>query len=200
MIYPRECLLLHELYDYPGVKETWGLALIPKNASSWATSIVVGDPVIQSLDHLTNSAVCILRDPVQRWITGVKQFLKSCKAQEQNWSDEKIIEHFTNVLEPLDSHTVMQSYFAKSLGLNSTTWFYLDDNFNTNFYHWINKNNITVRQNVLPTNVSKNSESDLILTHRMNKLLENKKFKNCIIDYYKPDYDLINSVNFYEAR
>ena len=200
MIYTREYLLLHELYDYPGVKETWGLVLIPKNASSWATSIVVGDPVIQSLDHLTNRAVCILRDPVQRWVSGVKQFLIAPIAQKNNWSDKNIIEHFTNALDPLDIHTVVQSYFAKSLDLDSTTWFYLDDNFTTNFYHWINKNNITVRQNVSPVNVSKNSESNSMLTHRINKLLENNEFKNCIIDYYKLDYDLINSVNFYEAR
>lgn len=130
---------------------------IPKNASSyivdWSikngwTSATVGD---QCDWHLVQEVIVFLRDPIQRWLSGISQYLSGHVLNVSNaytsedgpgpddqfMSADEFINNYNPVIErlifdqlsELDDHVWPQTRFLEVLPSIPRTHFYIDSNF-----------------------------------------------------------------------
>ncbi len=197
------------------VKNTYMIVCIPKNASSWLERNL-GRELKRTESSHTNK-VCVLRDPIERWASGIAEYLESFPGRERN--ERLVLEFFINAKETvlsnglpakigsngsdgLDIHTKPQNRFVSKFisksDESSTTWFYLDDQFTENFFTWASNNKITIPRYEKKINVSERDpiKSDLVKYYR--DLINQYSFlKNKIKYFYQEDFDLIERVNFY---
>ena len=209
--------------DYDGNKYTFGrcyaqddfsLMWIPieKNVTKAIRSMLV--PVgfaeynFHELKKHNVPAVIVLRDPIERWLSGLVEYLLTVYLDTKQSLNNMIRHNITPdiVLEQIafDSHTFPQSWFLKGLGLQRDfIWFDekekpqlietvskyfsqkgITNNWQVNDYqYWIDKDIVQKQQ----------------LTQQYNDLLQNntdllQKVKN----FYAEDYALINSIEFYK--
>ena len=118
---------------------------IPKNASTWMRNLLVNAPST-NIDNLhknyyrNKQHVCILRDPIDRWISGASELLYA-----RNNIGQKI-EHFVEFACKhicLDQHTDLQINFLDNVPLHQTVWYYFDrKRLEKKFHKWASRNNV----------------------------------------------------------
>lgn len=168
--------------------------LIPKNANWWLVDCSCNKRKLGIDKHAPS--VCVLRDPGERWATGVAQFLAR-KNSKREYTEQEVIETLKKGWF-LDPHTMPQNWFLKDVDTSNTVWFWLDKNFTKNFYDWCTNLNIPVKYNLDYVHKTKvGSAKHSIKQHYMNLL---PSLQRIIEHVYADDYKLIESVNFYEAR
>ena len=205
---------------------------IPKNASSWMKNNFGGwfynfrtnkfDQSVPSEveDLLKNpnppTYVIILRDPIERWLSGAAQAFYECPPDDpgffMNYSDNLI---FNTIV--FDEHTAPQTMFLKNVDLSRVVWFDCTDDLTDQIVTWsqdkfaidpkpashykenaykISKLNIPQRLDTNPSNWTMIQCIDT-LKHRLFSNLEHvKKLK----EFYKDDYALRESIKFYGTR
>ena len=189
------------------------LVHVPKCASSWMKP-VFGDgksfnwltneyyePVDQEFEINVKNAskhfVCALRDPVQRWISG---FAQTSPGLKMNWKQvfDKIV---------FDNHTEPQTSFLQGINTDNCTWFYCNQDLKKSVTNWVDQQPQGLFR--IPNNSSDNSynitqEKDTvskkIYKQAQHFLNTNPDTVKKLQRFYQQDYDLINSLNFYEAR
>lgn len=178
---------------------------IPKNASSYIRSWLDKEEWVEVTvaDHILNRPhkihqLAILRDPIDRWASGIAQFLfetfDSLEEIEKHWEAifKIIIAH-----PRLDAHTAPQAEFFYNYNLDHFDFLYLEkfEENQNKIKNWANKCSLQFKHLdlVLPKNQSFNENTkSLIVNLLKTNLNSNKKFKKIIVDYYKVDYKLIN--------
>lgn len=213
-----EYLLINEYCDNEmfDVKNSYMVVCIPKNASSWLEKNL---GIVEHTESLHTKKVCVLRDPIERWASGVAEYLSSIPGRQRN--ERLILEYFkkakegvtnyglkvkalgTNGTEGLDIHTKPQNRFVSKFisksDESSTTWFYLDEQFTENFCTWASNNKLTIpykhkkKINVTEKNTTK---SDLI-KHYLDLVSQDDFLQSKIKYFYQEDFDLIKRVEFY---
>jgi hypothetical protein len=207
---------------------------IPKNASSWTKHHTPGFlfnyrtqkfykdiptkfDVSKWAEHLQNvQYVVILREPINRWVTGLAQYL-------QGWDSEHAM-HINNVdwayifdTVVFDSHTRPQCDFIKGIDHSKIIWLRCDDTLANNFGKMMEQFtgtpfNLTTEDQD-PTNVFhitkkiKLRGTELFTTKlqqnivdRINeKLSSNPNYLNRLQSFYKEDFELFETVNYYQA-
>lgn len=155
---------------------------IPKNAST-SIKMAWGKNSANFLDNTFNNPqyVVVLRDPLSRWISGMAQTLHT---QERKYWDE-VIECIVG-----DNHTVEQYRFLEGLEHKDVAWFRFD---NLSALESFINQEIPVEY-ATAGNKLKEDATEYVL----NKL-ENQSFKQRVVDFYHKDYELYNSVNYYNA-
>ena len=206
---------------------------IPKNASSWTKHHMPGalfnyvtktfytDPGLSfsqiprwPAGLLAVSYLLILRDPIDRWITGLAQYLNG-------WAPDHPL-HINNIdwnmvfdKVVFDSHTQPQCEFIQGIDHDHTFWLRCDKNLTTNFaqvfeqftgrplaittqdqdpdnvFNVTRKNKPTVGE-VFTTELQQN-----IVDKIKTVLSQNPQFVDRLCAYYQNDIDLYNSVKFY---
>jgi len=209
---------------------------IPKNASSWARHHTPGHlfnyrtktfyedittqyniDILTWSEHLQNAQyVVILREPINRWITGLAQYL-------QGW-DPKHPMHVKNIDWDMvfdrvvfDSHTQPQCDFIKDIDHSKITWLQCDSNLIKNFGSLMEKfsrttfvsttedqdptNAFNVTKKIKPTVTAHyTTELQQNIVDRINgKLSSNPDYLNRLRSFYKEDCELFETVNFYQA-
>lgn len=205
---------------------------IPKNASSWMKNNFggwfynfrtnkFGQPVPSEVEALLLNPnppiyVIVLRDPIERWLSGAAQAFFECPPDDpgffMNYSDDLI---FNTIV--FDEHTAPQTMFLKNLDLSQVVWFNCTDNLTNHVVKWsqdkfaiapkpasdykenaykISKLNIPQRLDTNPENWTMMQCIDA-LKHR---LFSNAEHVNKLKEFYKDDYTLIESVEFYGTR
>ena len=196
---------------------------MPKNASSymvdWASrhrwsSAVVGD----SCDwHLIQEMIVILRDPVDRWISGMAQYLNTYilsvvgpngpiyNASDATVYDKKLtaedwISQYNQLTERIifdqisrfDDHTWPQcELFESILPAVTRKYFYLDKDFDQTISAYLNfapYNDLDQNSKHANQNIKKLHE---FFQHRLNIRPE---LKQRVIDAYAQDYKIIKQV------
>lgn len=205
---------------------------IPKNASSWMKNNFGGwfynfrtnkfdQPVPSEVEDLLKNPnppvyVIILRDPIERWLSGAAQAFFECSPDDpgffMNYSDDLI---FNTIV--FDEHTAPQTIFLKDVDLSRVVWFDCTDNLTNHVVEWsqdkfaitpkpasdyaenaykISKLNIPQRLDTNPSNWTMMQCIDA-LKHR---LFSNTEHVNKLKEFYKDDYTLRESVGFYGTR
>jgi hypothetical protein len=209
---------------------------IPKNASSWTKHHTPGYlfnyrtqkfyediPSQYNIDvstwseHLQNvQYVVILREPINRWVTGLAQYL-------QGWDPAHPL-HINNVdwdsifdTVVFDSHTQPQCDFIKGIDHSKTTWLRCDDTLANNFGKMMeqftgtpfnlttedqdptNVFNITKKINPTVTELFTTELQQNIVNRINEKLSSNPDYLNRLRSFYKEDFELFETVNFYQA-
>ena len=180
---------------------------ITKNASSWLPKVFGGwlynyidntfvgqsdipDSVLKEFDH-PKQHVVFLRDPIERWISGVT----TCAFGVQ------LTELTKNPLWHNNSHLEPQISFLHDMSINETTWFAMNHNFTNTFYHWCDIN--LESYNRIPEQNTTDQKANKIKDFSKNlkdSVYSNDAILNMLQNLYAEDIELFNSVTFYETR
>jgi len=166
---------------------------IPKNASSFVKGILIGSGGFWHHSEVpTNSdeTLIILRDPIDRWCSGITQYLYNNKV------DLSVEKTFNTI--SFDDHTELQTYFLQGADLTNATFMQVDDNLRANLNNWILDGGYRINvDTAIQYNAS--AEDDRVTTKNYYVELLNQRpdlvFK--LKKHFESDYKLIESIKFY---
>lgn len=173
---------------------------IPKCASSWVNFYLSHlkyrvDGKIEFVNDTIPDVkyTVVLRDPVDRWTTGISEYL-SRNHPVYNLSDD-LIEFACNIIS-FDAHTVPQVNFLDGLNIKQLIFFKLDNSFVYNFSSFYNYK--------LPKTMVKlwkNESREKFYRHTIKEkvtdfLKNNPEYVSKLKKYFTDDYKLINKVKF----
>ena len=171
---------------------------IPKNASSWV-KLVLGSQGWEfynyHTDHLDKPAIVVLRDPVERWLSGIAEYLY---LYHRNMDTVHLSRAFFDMIfnrVAFDDHTESQILFLQGINIDRCTFFRCNSEFRNNFLTFLN-----THSNIEDQHVTANSAERLKFFNIFKQQLENSKYKHQVEQYFEKDYQLINSVKFYDPR
>ena len=193
---------------------------IPKNASSyilnwtkhhnWSATEIDNNTRHQDV----NEVIVVLRDPLQRWISGMGQYLTSYVLNvtgayswetgpgpdDQFMSSDEFISYYNPAVERLlfdnldrhDDHVWPQiEFFENLLPSVPRKYFYIDQNFNTKFREYLKFDHI----DGLDSNIgSTNPHTEKVQQFIKSRLNTRNELKQRVIDAYSRDYKLIEEV------
>lgn len=193
---------------------------IPKNASSytldwasrhgWSTAELLNHPRINDVREI----VVTLRDPLQRWISGMGQYLTSYVLNvtgayswetgpgpdDQFMSADEFVSCYNPVVERLlfdnlerhDDHVWPQCEFFEDLLPDvPRKYFYLDQTFDSRFAQYLNFDFV---ENLDRNNSDTNPHTEKVQQFIKQRLNIRPELKQRVIDAYARDYQLIRKV------
>jgi hypothetical protein len=176
---------------------------IPKNASSWTKPNLL-DWSWENYNYHTDNlyhktAIVVLRDPVERWISGIAEYLY---LYHRDWPNEAFTQSMLDLVFDkiaFDDHTEKQVYFVKGLDLSRCVFFWFDDTYRERFGRFLAENDMPNKYH----RYEKQHVSDLEPIRKNYKeifanAIKDSKYLYQIEQYFKQDYKLINSVTFYK--
>ena len=181
---------------------------IPKNGSS-LTRVKLSDAGYikynyHTLQKYNSPAFVVLRDPVERWLSGICEYLNRCRHylgifKEFDKNNNALFDLIFYKIE-FDVHTIPQIQFINGLDTDNITFVWLDDKYKYNFSKFF-----SITQGVAnnwdasgrPNSTNQSPFKSNILDILKEKLDNNPTYLKNIKNYYAQDYSLIQSVNFY---
>lgn len=186
---------------------------IPKNASSFMNSCLAYHGwTTSTVNHWgtdwnkVENLVVVLRDPVDRWLSGISQYVKTyiLSTRLEEYLDFREFEKNYNLLSErlffdqlhlFDDHVWPQyCFFDKILPNAPRTYFYVNKNLEDNIYRFFDfdtSENADLNYN----NSADDRELGLLKTFFSNKVSNNEKLLRKIKESYETDYKIINSNN-----
>ena len=178
---------------------------IPKNASSWTKPNLRDwgwEFFNYHTDLLYKDALVVLRDPVDRWLSGIAEYFAL-------YHPHMSTGHFTQSVIDLvfdrvtfDDHTEKQIKFLQGLNTDHCTFMMCDKNYRKNFSDFIKTHcgdNKYDRYDY--QHVSENSPTRKQFKMLFNEAINDQpKYLQRIQDYFEEDYRLIEQVQFYGTR
>lgn len=180
---------------------------IPKNASSW-TKPNLKDwgwefyNYHEDLQIKNKKAIVVLRDPLERWISGIAEYLYLHHYDTNVW---EINNHMINLIFDrvvFDDHTERQINFLHGLDRGNCVFFKCDENYRKNFSDFLNENNMPNEyykydfQHVSANSRIRNEFKNLF----QQQIEKHSKYREAIEWYFKKDYDLYFNVEFYRTN
>jgi hypothetical protein len=191
-----------------------GIILTPKNASSAIRKIFVGwtTTTIQTAlqqNLLPADLLFVVRDPVDRWVSGMTEWLTLWTTIEPPSRSEDKIQQLYYLLESdlflrmlidqgiVDMHTLPQSWFLKGLHYKNIKYFKYDSKviFRISNYLSNSVDKIDYTKYNTYINQTNTDELKMNITLKIRELLT--KYEECklrIMDLYKCDYTLLNLI------
>jgi hypothetical protein len=181
---------------------------IPKNASTNTKQAILNANFLQ--DNIIKntifpnyeSAVVILRDPIERWISGISTYLAVYFDTSDLLLNVENNKRFFDLLFErisFDDHTEQQVFFLQPFDLSNAYFFYADSDLSqleyrlTQFYLG---EGVKISFDSTARNYRKN---DPICKFFKEFLFDskNRKYLEQIKNHFESDYQLINAVKFY---
>ena len=162
---------------------------IPKNASSFVKGCLLSSGNFTHSDSLVTADryLVTLRDPIDRWVSGIAQFMNDENNQSVTLHD--LVDRVT-----IDDHTELQTYFLEEVDLDRCTFIQVDKNLRTNLSAWFKENDYIVNMDNIP-NINQGNQ---LLKDRFAAMVDgNSQIKLKLATHYEQDYELINRVKFY---
>jgi hypothetical protein len=177
---------------------------IPKNASTYLTNLFESNGWQHSntSSESITSAIVVIRDPVDRWISGFATYAASWLLGEGYGSDH-FREDYTPLVQRLifdqivfDDHTTEQVKYIEQLKDIPTTYFKLNYDLGFNLESFFDCK--LGLNNPLPANISEdNYDTKMIAKHMRYRVEQDPALRAKIIERYKADYDLIRTAPYY---
>ena len=174
---------------------------IPKNASSWTKPNLKDfgwEFYNYHIDKLDKHALVVLRDPVDRWLSGIAEYFTLYHPTFDSWTTDVFDLTFDRVC--FDDHTERQIKFLHGLDTDRCTFFEFN-NYRENFSRWITEHYGENKYDRYEfQHVSDKSPERKKFKNIFNRELQNSKYLEQIKNFYAEDYNLINSVKYYGSR
>ena len=162
---------------------------IPKNASSFVKGCLLNSGNFTYSDSLVTADhyLITLRDPIERWISGISQFMGI--ESNQQFTLHKLVERVT-----VDDHTELQTYFLQDVDIERCTFLKVDQNLRTNIKLWLGEYGYGHNCPDVP-NIN---QGNRLIKDRVAAMVDgNSQIKLKLVTHYEQDYELINRVKFY---
>jgi len=201
---------------------------IPKNASCWMKENFGGylydwhnnqfkAPVNSEITQkrglkAAKHYLVILRDPIDRWITGFAQSFWGGDDRDPNYFQNQPPERWIDLI-PHDDHVRPQIGFISGLDHSITTWFDCDHHLTETVGRWMQErfdlavktleddvdNNYNVSSRGRPWSATGITKQFII--DQLKSLLQNHpEYVERLRQIYQHDYDLRSTVTFHESR
>jgi hypothetical protein len=173
---------------------------IPKNASSWTKQHI---PNWQYVNYFKQSTtdwryIVALRDPIERWISGIVQYFF-----EYNIDPDFDNIAFCNLIfdrVAFDDHTERQILFIQDISIEKTTFIKCDNSYSINFINLLRSNGVDIQHEIIKVNTTDQNAKKVELKELiLARLKSNNLYEESLRKYYERDYELLNSVQFYNA-
>jgi hypothetical protein len=214
IFYPRKASDVWPRHPYGSAVrvQDWIYVPIPKCASTWTKELWKPGYECDFVTEQQSGAVShvvILRDPVERWISGFAQCQvgndPTCKDHWQRLGWDWV---FDTVV--FDNHTEPQSSFLAGIELDRVTWFQFGPDLETNMLAWF-RDQLGMQQNTAGIDryraqdqaapVFRNGMVGISQTEIMHlarqQLDQRPATRQQLQDCYQEDQDLFDSVTFY---
>lgn len=178
---------------------------IPKNASSWTKPNLKDwgwEFYNYHTDHINKPALVVLRDPVERWLSGIAEYFTLYHPHMSSGHITQAVFELVFDRITFDDHTEKQIKFLHGLNTDCCTFMMCDKNYRNNFsdfirtYYGDNKYSRYDYQHV-----SENSPERKQFKMLFNEaMLDEPKYLTRIREHFEEDYRLIEQVEFYGAR
>jgi hypothetical protein len=176
---------------------------IPKNASSWTK------PNLQDwgwqfynyhLDGLNKTAIVVLRDPVERWLSGIAEYFTLYHNQFKTSSCMTEISNIVFDRITFDDHTEKQVKFIQGLNTDNCIFLWCDCNYSKKFSQLISEKIGSNRYHSYEyQHVSENSPDRKYFRNWFKTILEQEpRYLEQVKRYFRQDYELIEQVKFYD--
>ncbi len=165
---------------------------IPKNASSFIKGCVLaaGEWTHHRKLIQNNHYIVALRDPVERWISGMAQF--QINSDQLSLPADHIFDTIT-----FDDHTESQLYFLTGVNLSDATFFKVDYQLTNSLKKYFG-NQVNV-DGMPKFNSSIDDPLKLKLKAHLSNLIDNNpEYLLKLKEHFADDYKLIESVKFYD--
>jgi len=184
---------------------------IPKNASSFLRNSFKDTGWKHYHSDMKMDAVntiVVLRDPIERWLTGIAQHITT-NILGENFGSTHYLEQDNELVHKLifdqivfDDHTEQQTWFLEPFDLENAVYFYCDDHLAINLDSYFNSVGGNFQLTAKPhINVSQLQFDNANLVEHFKKLVyTNKQYYNKLRSFFVRDYDLIHSVKFHGSR
>jgi hypothetical protein len=153
-------------------------------------------------DKINKTAIVVLRDPVDRWISGFATYASSWILGPGYGSDHfrddynQLTERFIFDQIVFDDHTTEQVQYLMQLPNVPVTYFKLNHELGTNLEKFIDLP--LGLNNPIPSNISEdNYDTKMIAEHMRHRINQDPVLHAKIINRYQADYELIRSANYY---
>jgi hypothetical protein len=170
---------------------------IMKNAHKWARGIPKN---AERYKYASNKKpdIIILRDPLERWISGSAQF--HYNSLDKGWQSlDEIVKYCFDKIEQ-DVHTIKQTSYLENVDTSEATWFYINESFQQSYIDWLIEHRVELKpKDRWNFNSASESDAKLKIINRLRKELEDPEKAKQIVDFYAEDYKLIESVEFYST-
>lgn len=188
---------------------------ILKNAHSWGKEffkvnfnfeeMLLGPNILldsNDVSHIDKKILIFLRNPIDRWFSGVVQWFAMEPIQGKFLPNDYILDELTSKLVfsavKLDNHTHSQKYYLSNVPLKNAVLFDCGDvNFQDNLQDYFYKVEKLPLKDLLLE--KRNSTEENLLKISLKKQLtdmynKNKKFKDSVQEYYKNDIIFYNTL------
>jgi hypothetical protein len=163
---------------------------IPKNASSFIKGCLLSSNCFIHSNSLVaaDNYLIALRDPIDRWISGITQFMSV--EENQHLTLQELVNTIT-----FDDHTELQTYFLQDVDLNKGTFLKVDKDLRTNIKTWMSTNGYHTTNIDSVPDINKGNQ---LAKNRFAAMVDgNSQIKLKLAEHYANDYELINRVKFY---
>jgi hypothetical protein len=175
---------------------------IPKNASSWTkpnlTDLGWADFNYHYDNFYKKHAMVVLRDPVDRWLSGVCEYFA---LYHNDINIDELNKSFYDLIMDqiaLDDHTERQYLFIEGLNYKNITFFLCDTNYRIDFSNFLKQQDVDNKYSRYEyQHTTAGSDIRSKFKKIFQPLLFESKYLDKIKNFYKKDYELINSVQFY---
>jgi hypothetical protein len=176
---------------------------IPKNASSWTKPNLLDhgwEFYNYHTDNLDKPALVVLRDPVDRWLSGIAEYMALYQSNFRLLFQETEDLVFDRIV--FDDHTERQVKFLHGLDTERCTFMMCDENYRNNFSEFIAEHyGVNKYARYEYQHVSEEDETRRRFKTLFRRILEREpKYVRRLTDYYEDDYRLIEQVQFYGTR
>ena len=162
---------------------------------------------VRRVKRETTNTIVILRDPIDRWFTGIAQHITT-NLFGKDFGSSHFLDQANDLTNRLivdqvafDDHTEQQTWFIEEFGqyLIQPVYFYCDQHLNKNLDHWFESKGLDYQlSNQAHVNVSQNNyDNKNLVDYFKNIVYNNTMYEIHLAEYYQQDYDLISTVQFY---
>lgn len=177
---------------------------IPKNASSWTKPNLLDwgwKAQNYHTDQLDKTAIVVLRDPVDRWLSGIAEYLA---LYHPNFGNGEWTEHVFDIIFDtitFDDHTEQQVKFLQGLDTDRCVFFRCDQLYRQDFSKFLNEQGMANRYHRYEyQHVSENDPVRHNFKELFKATIQNSKYLDNVKRHFAADYDLINSIKYYGSR
>ena len=175
---------------------------IPKNASSWTKPNLKDwgwEFYNYHTDNLNKTAIVVLRDPVERWLSGIAEYFTLYHSNIN--APDNITELVSIIFDRItfDDHTEKQVKFIQGLDTDQCIFLWCDDIYRANFSKLISEK---ISDNKYDRyeyqHVSENDRDRKYFKGIFKELLDTEpKYLERVKQHFALDYKLIEQVKFY---